>query len=132
MKKKLAIMLLLCLVSGIIFADGARYYRTKEGYSGYVKLNYQCMNGERGFTIDSINDNLYGLANAFGFNPFPIHLSEAHWCLLEDAFQRYGGKDNAIYNVSIQVDGEGYKVQSTFCLIKGKFYSKTFAHYGPL
>ena|GEM_PF-4979911 len=132
MKKKSMTLVLLFLISTFVFADGTKYYRTKEEYGGYVKMLYQCRDGERGFTIYSVNENLFNIAKICGYSPYYVHLSEAHWCLLEESFWGNGGKENAIYNISIKVDGEKCPVQATVVAYNGQFHSIAFAYYGPL
>lgn len=66
MKKKIILMGLVCLVSSLCFAE-SKFYRTRDGYSGYAEMHYQGTTSE--WSIEKINQNLFIISNAFGYFP---------------------------------------------------------------
>lgn len=114
MKKK-EIFFVLVFFSIVNCFAKPKYYRTKNGYSGYVAMYYQCMKS-REWTIEKINTNLFILSNACGYLPSEVEkLSKAQWALFWAAYEdQYDVKKNEIYNIVIKVSGESQVLKMTF------------------
>ena len=114
MKKKFIIVLLFLFISAFCFSK-PKYYKTKDGNTGYAEMYYQGMNGE--WTIGQINNNLFTISNAFGFMPCKKDkLSNAQWDLFWAAYyDQYTVKKNEIYNIDIKLSGDYSVLHMTFC-----------------
>ena len=68
-KKIVFFAFMLFIITSFCFAT-PKYYRSKDGYTGYAEMYYQGMNGKK--TIQGINNNLFRFSNAFGYSPYDM------------------------------------------------------------
>lgn len=113
MKKKLII--LLCLIVGVNFCFAKpKFYKTKNGNSGYAEMHYQ--GTINSYSIREINSNLFTISNALGCLPYVTDkLSNAQWDLFDAAYDdQYDIKKNEIYNISLKITGDARVLNMTF------------------
>lgn len=113
MNKKKTFILLIYLFPILCFAE-PKFYKTKNGYSGYAKMYYQGTTAE--WNPEEINQNVFICSNAFGYLPVKKNkLSNAQWAIFWAAFyDQYDVQKNEIYNMTIKVSGDSTVLHITF------------------